>query len=145
MGGCEHFTQCRFLFRVLTALQQRSQLFIRQAIDQFVEPPVVSMVQIREHLQQSGSDHIEEVDVHLFFVSGLGAVVLADKKVRHRVVIDPVADLLFEDAAASVKRDTVAVLPFVFVEGFGIETHVEAELIEERSGLRLLHSVVPCA
>ena len=103
------------------------------------------MVQVREHLQQSGSDHIEEVDVHLLFVGGRGAVVLADKKVRYRVVIDPVADHLFEDAAASVKRDTVAVLPFVFVEGFGVETHIEAERSEERSGLRLQHSVVPCA
>ena len=103
------------------------------------------MVQVREHLQQSGSDHIEEVDVHLLFVGGLGAVVLADKKVRHRIVIDPVADLLFEDAASLIQGDAIGSQPLVFVEDVGIETYGQAERFEERPGLCEQNGVVPVA
>ena len=51
----------------------------------------------------------------------------------------------FEDAAALVQGDAAGILPFVFVENIGVETHGQAERFEKRQGLSGEHGVVPCA
>jgi len=88
---------------------------------------------------------MEEIDVHLFLVCILRAVVFPDEEVGHGFVIDPIDDFLFEDAAALVQGDAAGILPFVFVENIGVETHGQAERFEKRQGLSGEHGVVPCA
>ncbi|MEI2985849.1 MAG: hypothetical protein V8T61_02170 [Alistipes inops] len=67
------------------------------------------------------------------------------KKSGDGFVIDPIDDFLFEDAAALVQGDAAGILPFVFVENIGVETHGQAERFEKRQGLSGEHGVVPCA
>ena len=88
---------------------------------------------------------MEDIDVHLLLVGGLRAIASPDKAIGYDIVIDPVEDLLFEDAAALVQGDAIGSQPLVFVEDVGIETYGQAERFEERSGLCEQNGVVPVA
>lgn len=87
---------------------------------------------------------MEEIDVHLFLAGFLRAVVLPDEVIGYGLVVDPVKYLFFEDAAALVQGDAAGILPFVFVENIGIETHGQAERFEKRQGLSGENGVMPC-
>lgn len=88
---------------------------------------------------------MEDSDVHLFLIGILRAVVLLDEAVGHGFVVDPVDDLLPEDASALVQGNAAGILPFIFVEDIGVETHGQAERFEKRPGLCGEDGIVPCA
>ena len=88
---------------------------------------------------------MEDIDVHLLLVGGLRAIVSSDKAIGYDIVIDPVENLLFEDAASLVQGDAAGILPFVFVEDVGIETYGQAERFEKQPGLCEQNGVVPVA
>ena len=60
--------------------------------------------------------------VHLLLVGGLRAIVSPDKAIGYDIVIDPVENLLFEDAASLIQGDAIGSQPLVFVEDVGIKT-----------------------
>ena len=86
---------------------------------------------------------MEDIGVHLLLVGGLRAIVSPDKAIGYDIVIDPVENLLFEDAASLIQGDAIGSQPLVFVEDVGIKTYGQAERFEERPGLCEQNGVVP--